>query len=205
MKKELAILTILILTALTLSACSDAPVEQTAEPVGCQEDARMCPDGTALARLPPSCEFPECPTVEEAPMENILSEEVLEEDLNLAQGEPLDDPILQLEPGDAEAYQEEPEVHDLPETKEFTINAENWNFDPKTIEVNKGDRVILHLNGVDGIHGLALPAFDINEEIRAGQTKTIEFVADKAGEHTFYCNVPCGSGHSHMKGILVVN
>jgi hypothetical protein len=104
MKKTILITSLLIISLLVLSACSEAPVEQ----VGCQEDARMCPDGTAVVRIPPQCEFEKCPA-----MENILSEEILEEDLNLAQGEPLDDPIAQLETEDN--YSEEmPEPQDLP-------------------------------------------------------------------------------------------
>lgn len=27
----------------------------------CTEDARVCPDGTVLSRVGPSCEFPACP------------------------------------------------------------------------------------------------------------------------------------------------
>lgn len=27
----------------------------------CPLDAMICPDGTTLTRIPPSCEFPECP------------------------------------------------------------------------------------------------------------------------------------------------
>lgn len=28
---------------------------------GCQEDARLCPDGTEIVRIEPKCEFAECP------------------------------------------------------------------------------------------------------------------------------------------------
>ena len=31
------------------------------EQVACTEDARICPDGTAVVRIPPDCEFEECP------------------------------------------------------------------------------------------------------------------------------------------------
>lgn len=30
--------------------------------VACQDDARVCPDGTVLGRVGPDCEFPECPS-----------------------------------------------------------------------------------------------------------------------------------------------
>jgi len=32
--------------------------------VACTEDARICPDGTAVARVPPDCEFAPCPNKE---------------------------------------------------------------------------------------------------------------------------------------------
>lgn len=29
--------------------------------VGCQEDAKVCPDGSVVVRIPPDCDFEECP------------------------------------------------------------------------------------------------------------------------------------------------
>ncbi len=36
-------------------------MEQTAEPVACTMDAMVCPDGSSVGRIPPSCEFAACP------------------------------------------------------------------------------------------------------------------------------------------------
>ena len=36
----------------------------TPEPVACTMDALICPDGTAVGRVPPSCEFEACPSEE---------------------------------------------------------------------------------------------------------------------------------------------
>ncbi len=30
--------------------------------IACTEDARICPDGTGVGRIPPDCEFAPCPT-----------------------------------------------------------------------------------------------------------------------------------------------
>ncbi|MFH0961485.1 MAG: hypothetical protein V1820_02275 [archaeon] len=30
--------------------------------VGCTEEAKVCPDGSAVGRIPPNCEFAPCPT-----------------------------------------------------------------------------------------------------------------------------------------------
>lgn len=88
--------------------------------------------------------------------------------------------------------------------KEFTMNAKNWQFDPDTITVNKGDTVILKITGADAAHSFMLKDYDLNIKIEPGQTQTIEFVADKAGEFSFRCGVPCGEGHREMTGKLIV-
>ncbi len=31
---------------------------------GCTEEAKICPDDSSVGRIPPSCEFEECPTTE---------------------------------------------------------------------------------------------------------------------------------------------
>jgi cytochrome c oxidase subunit 2 len=88
--------------------------------------------------------------------------------------------------------------------KEFEITAKQWEFIPDTITVNKGDKVKLHVKSVDVTHGFALPEFGINETLTQGNTVTIEFIANKSGEFVFSCSVYCGSGHSNMKGKLIV-
>ncbi len=88
--------------------------------------------------------------------------------------------------------------------KEFDLVAKQFNFEPNTITVNQGDTVVLNITGADVPHGFSLPDFNINETITPNQTKTIEFVANKAGTFTFSCSVVCGTGHDSMKGELVV-
>jgi len=58
MKTE-TILILLSLAALFLSAgCA-----QTNPPKACTEEARLCPDGTAVGRVGPNCEFAPCPNM----------------------------------------------------------------------------------------------------------------------------------------------
>lgn len=48
------------------SSKNNVPViNPTEEPVACTMDARVCPDGTAVGRIPPNCEFEECPIVQD--------------------------------------------------------------------------------------------------------------------------------------------
>ncbi len=95
------------------------------------------------------------------------------------------------------------------ELKEFAMTAKQWEFNLTRIEVNLGDTVRLKITGLDdGIgdgHGFAIPDFDVNKVIRAGETVTVEFVADKTGTFTFRCSVFCGAGHNNMNGTLVVS
>ena len=89
-------------------------------------------------------------------------------------------------------------------TKEFNITAIQWAFIPSTIEVNKGDRVILHVKSVDVTHGIWLPEFGLNQRLEPNQTVTIDFIADKEGTSQIICSLYCGDGHFDMKGLLIV-
>jgi len=90
-------------------------------------------------------------------------------------------------------------------TIELDVIAKQWEFDPAIIEVNEGDTVLLHITSVDVDHGIAIPQFGVSENLPVGKTIDIQFIADKAGEYTFFCNVYCGSDHRSMTGTLIVN
>lgn len=89
--------------------------------------------------------------------------------------------------------------------KEFNMTAKRFEFVPNTITVNKGDQVVLNIISTDVEHGFSLATYDIIETLPVGETKTIRFVADEAGEFSFFCSVFCGSGHADMRGKLIVN
>lgn len=85
-------------------------------------------------------------------------------------------------------------------------SIQDWSFTPSTVTVKEGQKVKLLITVPEGdtTHGFALPAFGINKRLSPGTTTTVEFVADKKGNHNFFCSVPCGLGHSGMRGQLVV-
>ena len=60
------------------------------------------------------------------------------------------------------------------------------------------------MESVEGEHGIAIPQFGISETLPLGEDVHAEFIADEKGTFGFYCNVPCGSGHSSMDGIIVI-
>ena len=90
------------------------------------------------------------------------------------------------------------------EVKEFKITAKQFQFDPATIEVSKGDKVRLLVTSTDVPHGFSIAEYGINVRVNPGKTETVEFTADKQGTFTAFCSVFCGSGHSNMKGKLIV-
>ncbi len=81
-------------------------------------------------------------------------------------------------------------------------------FEPNRIEVKKGDRVTIHLTNIeqttDELHGFGLNEHNINVVVDPGETKTIEFVADKPGIFPFYCTNFCSALHQEMQGYLLV-
>ncbi len=89
-------------------------------------------------------------------------------------------------------------------TKEFSMTAKNWEFEPSQINVDKGDMVKLKIKSIDVKHGFSIPEFNINADLNPGEETIVEFKADKLGTFTFSCSVYCGSGHKDMKGTLIV-
>ena len=88
--------------------------------------------------------------------------------------------------------------------KEFTMTAKQWAFDPAIITVKQGDTVRLKITSTDVAHGFALTDFNVKVDLAPNKEETVEFVADKKGEFTFFCSVMCGEGHRDMTGKLVV-
>lgn len=77
---------------------------------------------------------------------------------------------------------------------------DGWRFDPETIVVNKGDRVIAEVINEDIYdHGIAIDAFGVSQRMPAKGTIKVEFVAVKEGDYPFYCSVPCGEGDVNGK------
>jgi cytochrome c oxidase subunit 2 len=89
-------------------------------------------------------------------------------------------------------------VHEIPMT------AKKYEYSPSSIHVKKGEHVKLLITALDHDHGFKLPAFDIQQDLKEGETTAIEFTADKAGTFRFACSHVCGFGHRGMKAELVV-
>jgi cytochrome c oxidase subunit 2 len=91
------------------------------------------------------------------------------------------------------------------EVKTIDVVASRFQFEPATISVMQGDSVRLRLRSADRSHSLALKAFGVKALIpKGGEVVTVDFVASQVGTFDFTCAEYCGSGHSRMKGRLVV-
>ena len=75
------------------------------------------------------------------------------------------------------------------EPRTIKVVAKRFGFEPSRIEVTEGEQVRLVVTSADGVHGLEIQKFNVNQRIpRGGDPVTIEFVASAAGEF------PIGAG-----------
>lgn len=77
-----------------------------------------------------------------------------------------------------------------PADKTVTVEAGSFYYSPKEIRVKKGDRVKIIMTSKDMMHDFMIDELNVQLPITsAGETKTVEFVAEKAGEFEYYCSV----------------
>ncbi len=101
-------------------------------------------------------------------------------------------------------------VSDNPPTTPFgpriiDVTVENFKYTPSQIRVTQGEEVVLHLHGFDGKHGFAIPDLGINVAVEAGKTVEVTIPTDAKGTFSFFCSIPCGSGHQTMNGTIVID
>lgn len=117
-----------------------------------------------------------------------------------------DAPVVQEEVTERTAPEEGGAVEAVTDKdiREIKMIARRWEFEPSEIRVGLGETVRFTITNEDVNHGFAIPTLGVNQFVGAGETVSVEFTADKAGKHTFFCNVFCGSGHEGMRGTLIV-
>jgi heme/copper-type cytochrome/quinol oxidase subunit 2 len=85
------------------------------------------------------------------------------------------------------------------------MEARMFAFTPAELHVNRGDRVTIHLQSVDAVHGIYVDGYDIKSaEVEPGRSTELRFVADRAGKFKFRCSIACGNMHPFMIGELTV-
>jgi len=90
------------------------------------------------------------------------------------------------------------------EIKEFTVRESNFKLSLSTIQVNKGDNVKITVINDGGTHNLFVEGYNERTEVvSSGNTRVIEFTADKTGTFNIWCEVGSHRGLG-MEGILTV-
>ena len=75
-------------------------------------------------------------------------------------------------------------------TKEFAVNGANYSFSVKEMKVKKGDTVKVTFTNNESMHDWVIDEFSARTKVLpAGQSETIEFVADRVGTFEYYCNI----------------
>lgn len=81
-------------------------------------------------------------------------------------------------------------------------------FTPDSINVPQGWKVRFRLTSeeeaFDITHGFAIDGYNVSVSVDPGEVRDVEFVADQAGVHWFYCNWFCSELHMEMRGRMVV-
>jgi plastocyanin len=77
-----------------------------------------------------------------------------------------------------------------PTTLTFNVGGGNFYYVPNVIKVKQGDTVKIIFTNNGGFHNFTLDEFGIKfNPINTGETKTVQFVADKKGRFEYYCSV----------------
>jgi plastocyanin len=90
---------------------------------------------------------------------------------------------------------------------DVTANVpEAGGFQPASIRVEAGDKVMLRFHAQDVAHGVAIgPGLDVDlGDIPANTTRSVLLTFEEAGTFTFYCNLFCSPNHWRMRGIIDV-
>lgn len=106
-------------------------------------------------------------------------------------------------PACIEKFKNDPEKY-ISKIKEIKLEAYQYGFSPDPVVVKKDDIVRLTVTSRDIAHGIYIKEYGIKLSVKKGETKKVEFFADKIGKFDIKCSVYCGSGHSKMRGQLIV-
>ncbi|MEJ5199737.1 MAG: hypothetical protein WHX53_12510 [Anaerolineae bacterium] len=97
-----------------------------------------------------------------------------------------------------------PVIGAAPQERRITIAAHSFAFEPGTVRVNRGDKVVIRLESTDVVHGLYVDGYDVSTRAEPGRPGELVFVADRSGAFRVRCSVACGNLHPFMIGKLIV-
>lgn len=72
----------------------------------------------------------------------------------------------------------------------FDITGKNFEFSEDALTVKQGQTVTVNFTSEGGVHDFVIDEFDVaTDQVQSGETSSVTFVADQAGEFEFYCSV----------------
>jgi heme/copper-type cytochrome/quinol oxidase subunit 2 len=96
-------------------------------------------------------------------------------------------------------------MQNAPAVKEIAIKAKKYDFTPNKIDIPVNTSVRFAITAEDHDHGFEIEGVkDSCVKIPKGETKTVDYRADKTGTFKFKCCDLCGIGHGGMKGQFTV-
>jgi heme/copper-type cytochrome/quinol oxidase subunit 2 len=85
----------------------------------------------------------------------------------------------------------------MTDVKTIEMEAGSFYYNPKSVTVKKGQKVVINLKAVDMMHNINIDELNVHSKtVSSGSTITVEFVADKVGTYEYYCAV----GQHRQKG-----
>jgi cytochrome c oxidase subunit II len=82
--------------------------------------------------------------------------------------------------------------------RHIEVVAKRYAFDPASINLKKGEPVVLVLKSVDVPHGLRCRELNFDVKAPKGGSGEVQFTPDKTGDFVAHCSVFCGNGHGAM-------
>lgn len=78
-------------------------------------------------------------------------------------------------------------------------------FEPATLRLTLGERVLLRFHSADVYHQFYIPALDFGPfSVKPGTVTEAELNASQAGAFEYYCTYMCGGCHFYMRGWVIV-
>lgn len=99
-----------------------------------------------------------------------------------------------------------PSVKTDENTRQITVTAKEFAFEPPKLTISKGEKISLTLKNMGSTaHTLAIEGTSaITPVVQPGEEATITFSMDTAGKYTFLCTVP-GHKDAGMQGDLIIS
>src|SRR3954454_18035132 len=77
-----------------------------------------------------------------------------------------------------------------PSPVKIKVDARNFAFAPKQLQVKAGQKVTVALHSTDSTHDFTVQGGDTVVEVGGDKTKSGSFTLAKRGKYIFYCSIP---------------